>query len=195
MDKKSDFSLCSGPNLGSVSSPLPSLSPDLISLYGVMSVSERRMFRRIYRYLWDDLNRQTVEDAGQMSYLWVLSSLVSSSPLAPGLLSLLSYLYLMSEKGQNAVKSAVVYDYGALCGLGAQTLSKALNRLKLQGYLKRSTRDHKRPYVQEAQHSRHPIWITLTDDGVKIIEDIERNYRRMIMTNSLNQITGNKKAR
>lgn len=172
-------------------SPSPSLSsPELperlLSLYLVQSNDNRRLFMRVFRWLWSYLNDRRVN---VVSSFWAVDLLRVRSSFPLSHLVLLSYLYQVSSKGANVVKSDDIYNSPILPGFTTGAKSAIITILKNSGYLVRSWSDPSAPYLSRS-HASHSIFIKMTGKGVKFIEDLNREVNNIMMRQSLADITG-----
>jgi DNA-binding MarR family transcriptional regulator len=169
------------------SSPsLPELPERLLSLFLVQSNDNRRLFMRVFRWLWSYLNNRRVNLG---SSYWAVNLVRLRSSLPPSELAYLSYLYQVSNKGVNIVRSDDLYNSGILPGLTDLSKSGVTNRLKRKGFISRHTSDPSAPYLSRS-YDRHPIFIKLTGKGIKFIEDLNRDVNNIMMRQSLADLTG-----
>ena len=173
---------------------LPLLSSSLNSLYNSLDGFNKGVFIRVYNYLWGVVNDYSVKRAGVVSHYWLLFMILRSSPLSSPSLALLSYLYLMTNKGNRLIHSNIVYNSGVLYGYGWRSVQRVLYNMKRAGYITRHTKDPGRPYSQSAQHNKQPVFIKMTNKGIKTIQDMEKDMNRILMNTSFNDLTGMKKA-
>lgn len=176
----------------SLSSPLPSLPSDLNSLYLSLPDDMQRLFIRVFRYLWGVVNGWRY---GFVPLFWAVDLLRLRFSLTSSELTVLTYIYYASHKGKRFIHSDLVYNGTILQDLIYKSKQGVLNDLKHKGYISRSTRDPGQPYSQRAQHNKQPVYISLTPAGIKLIEKCERDLYNIIMNTSLDDLTGNKKAR
>ena len=182
---------------GLPSSSLPSLSNQLNGLYQVLDDDMKRLFIKMYRYLWGVVNSYSVKSCGVVSYHWLINRVAASSSLAPSSLVLLSYLYMMTNKGTKLIHSNIVINSGVLPGALPITVQRVTWDLKHAGFITRHTKDPGQPYSQRAQHNKQPVFIRLTPAGLRVIEDMTRQINKILLNTSLNDLTGvsNKKPR
>ena len=171
-------------------SSVPSLSSHLNSLYLSLNDDMRRLFIRIYKYLWGVVNSYSVRSCGVVSYHWLLSRVAASSSLAPSSLVLLSYLYMMTNKGTKLIHSNIVHNSGVLPGALPITVQRVTWDLKHSGYITRHTKDPGQPYSHRAQHNKQPVYIRLTPAGLRVIEDMTKEINKLLLNTSLNDLTG-----
>lgn len=173
-----------------LSNSLPSLSPQLNSLYQVLNDDMKRLFVRMYKYLWGVVNGYSVRSCGVVSYYWLLSRVAASSGLGPSELAVLSYLYMMTNKGTKLIHSNIVHNSGVLPGALSITVQRVTWDLKHAGYITRHTKDPGQPYNQRAQHNKQPVYIRLTPAGLRVIEDMTKEINKLLLNTSLNDLTG-----
>ncbi|MBK5202132.1 MAG: hypothetical protein JJE45_00220 [Prolixibacteraceae bacterium] len=195
MDEQTSVTKANDLNNGLSLSSLPSLSPQLNSLYKSLNDDMRRIFIKVYGYLWSAINGYSVRSCGVVSYYWLFNRIAASSSLSPSSLVLLSYLYMMTNKGSKLIHSSIVYNSGVLPGALSITVQRVTWDLKHAGYITRHTKDPGQLYNQRAQHNRQPVYIKLSSSGVALIEGIEKDINKLLLNTSLNDLTGvNKKA-
>ena len=165
---------------------LPQLPKRLNELYQVLTNDNKRLFMRVFRWLWVYLNGKRVNLS---SSYWAINLVRASSSLPIADLSLLSYIYQVSGKGSNIVRSDAVYKADILPGYNIKTFPVILHRLKRLGYLARFTSDPSAPYLSRS-YDRHPVFIKMTAKGVKFIEDLNREVNNIMMRQSLADLTG-----
>ena len=176
-----------------LSSSVPSLPSDLKSLYLNMGDDEKRLFNRVYVSLWGVVNTYNIKRSGIASYYWLLSMVAGASSLAPSSLVVLSYLYMMSNKGSKLIHSNTLYLSGCVPGALFKTYQRITWDLKHDGYITRHTKDPGQPYNHKAQHNRQPVYIKITGKGLKIIEGMEKDVNKILLNTSFNDLTGIKK--
>jgi hypothetical protein len=176
----------------------PSLSPDLTQDYQELSIDMRRLFVKVFKFLWGEVNRRKFTDRGDLvTCYWALDLIRDRLSLTTSQLSLLSYLYQITNKGRNTVHSDRLYHSAILPHLSRSTYNVSMQVMIWQliklNYVSRSTRDLSDPYYSRSR-SRHPVFIKLTLKGVQLIEGIEKDMYKLLLNSSLNDLTGvNKK--
>jgi len=188
----------SSPSFSSVSSVpdndrLPSLSGVLQLDYQVLDDDMRRLFIKIYKYLWGVVNARSVKRCGVTSYFWLITRVSLSSGLSPSSFLLLSYLYMVTNGGKKYIHSNTVYGSCSIPGAMPGTYQRVMWDLKHAGLLSRHHKDPDQPYLQRAQHNKQPVFIALTRAGVQLIEGIEKDLYKMLLNTSLNDLTGQNK--
>jgi hypothetical protein len=182
----SDLVSSSPPSLCSV----PNLSKSLNLSYGVLNDDMKRLFNRVYVYLWGVVNARSVRALGFVPHYWLMVRLSASSSLSPSAFTVLTYLYMMSDKGRYYIHSANVVNSGVLPGALSITVGRVLWDLKHAGMITRHTKDPSRPYEQRAQHNRNTVFIHVTNKGVQFIEDTEKQFSRVLLNTSFNDLIG-----
>jgi hypothetical protein len=175
-----------------LSSPLPSLNPELNNLYLSLNDDMRTLFIKVFRFLWGVVNRK--RSAPIVSF-WCVDLLRLRAGLTSSELSAITYIYLLSHKGAKYIHSDFIYNGVILADLTPDSKISLLNVIKHKGYITRSTRDPGQPYNHRAQHNRQPVYIKLTSKAVNLIDKFERDLFNFTMNTSLDELTGNKKAR
>lgn len=175
------------------SPPSPSLSPSLLNSYNMLTDVNKKLFNKVYRYLWGVVNsRRFVDRGGVLSSFWAVDLLRDRYKLNTSELSLLSFLYQITCRGAVVVHSDQVINSGALPHLLLISKNRLLVTLKHRGYISRSTRNPATPYYSRYTF-RNPVYITLTRSGVEVVENIERDLYKILLHSSLDELTGNKK--
>jgi hypothetical protein len=125
---------------------------------------------------------------------WAFHYVITDSYKLPfGLVALLSWLYQVSGKG------ALIIDTRRFKGtrpvaMGVANHWEYMATLRKSGYITRFTRDPSAPYLLRSV-SRQPIFIKVTDQGCKLIENIERDTYNLIMRSVMREITTGKPKR
>jgi hypothetical protein len=166
---------------------LPSLSPEIQSLYNSLNNDMRALFIKVFRFQWGVVNRK--RSAPVVSF-WCVDLLRLRAGLTSSELSTMVFLYQLSHKGAKYIHSDVIYNSVIMPGLTYASKQAVLNDLKHYGYITRSTRDPGQPYSQRAQHNKQPVYIRLSSKGINLIEKIERDFYNLTMNTSLNELTG-----
>jgi hypothetical protein len=170
----------------------PVLSTDLLALYGALTDGKKRLFRKMYTYLWRYL--LPLENYSIMQNYWALHQVLTVSyPLAPCKLALLSWLYQVSAKGKLIIDSRCTRGMMPVV-MAKRNYERYYSELRKSGYITRFTRDPSAPYLLRSV-SRQPIFIKVTDQGCKLIEDIERDTYNLIMRSVMREITTGKPKR
>lgn len=169
----------------------PSLPPDLIYLYSTLPVDQKRLINKIYMYLWDQVAPASrfVSHGGVLWAFWAVEMLRIKVNLTSSELSVLSYLYQITNKGTKTVKSEIVYNGMLLPGMNSESKITLLNILKRKNFIIRLNRDPSAPYLRRAI-ARQRVFLQMTPKGVGVIKDIEKGLHKLIFNTSLNEITG-----
>lgn len=181
-----------GPVLSPDLSSLPSLSSDLLTLFGALDQNKRRIFRKLYTYLWRYL--RPLDNYSIMQDYWAFHIIVEEQYKLPfGLVALLSWLYQASARGK------LIIDSRRFGGADPIMMTIAnrweyMSALRKSGYITRFTRDPSAPYLLRSV-SRQPIFIKVTSEGCKLIENIERDTYNLIMRSVMKEITTGKPKR
>jgi hypothetical protein len=175
------------------SSSVPCLPKSLNSLYNSLDAINRGMFVKLYRYLWGVVNWKSINRGEYVSYYWLLYGQMVLVDLSPYGFALLSYIYYMTDRGTKTIHSNRIYNSGVLPGYKASSIQCILTRLVNSGYITRHTRDLSGSCLASS-HARHPVFIRVSPDGMKLIESMTKNINRLLLNTSLNDLTGvNKK--
>ena len=164
---------------------LPTLPKQLNSLYQVIPKESKRLFIRVFRWLWVYLNGKRVNI---VSSAWAVNLLRLRAGFTSSELAYLCFLYQVTNKGVNSVRSEVVYSAILVPGMVNISIVTIINTLKLRGYVVRAWSDPAYPYLSAARSS-HPIFIRMTAKGVKFIEDLNREVNNIMMRQSLADLT------
>lgn len=191
-DKNMESEPLTGVPLSSDLSSLPSLSSDLLFMFGALGADKKRIFRKLYTYLWRYL--RPLENYSILQDYWAFHYVITDIYKLPfGLVALLSWLYQMSGKG------ALIIDTRRFKGMRPVALCVAnhweyMATLRKSGYITRFTRDPSAPYLLRSV-SRQPIFIKVTSEGCKLIENIERDTYNLIMRSVMREVTTGKPKR
>ena len=182
-DNKTGVSLSSVSGL-SVSSPV--LSSDLLTLFGALDNGKRRIFRKLYTYLWRYL--RPLDNYSILQDYWAFHYVITDVYKLPfGLVALLSWLYQVSGKGVNIIDSRR-FNNTRPVAMSVRNIYEYMSALRKAGYITRFTRDPSAPYLLRSV-SRQPIFIKVTDQGCKLIENIERDTYNLIMRSVMREVT------
>jgi DNA-binding MarR family transcriptional regulator len=178
-----------------LSASLPSLPSQLRSTYTLLSVDNQRLFVRVFNWVWSYVFnlRVMMRRGGVLYYYWIVDISRVKHNLTPSELSLLAFIYHSSGCGVNIIHSDVVYNGPLLPDIVRHSKECLLSELIRRGFISRSTRNPQQPYSQKAQHSRQPVFISMTRSGVQTIEEIEKDLYKVLHNSSLNELTGIKK--
>jgi hypothetical protein len=164
--------------------PLPSLSLDLFSRYQSMSEEERKLFRVLYRAVFNHLSPvSSLASSGALSYFFVLRPLIDKFGLLPMDLCVLSKCWVLSGGGRTAFIRTNRFT------------SNERNRIvhfMSRGYTSGS---HFNPLQPYSKRSLRPIWLSLTPSGVQLYREINKAFLSGVLAFHLNDVTGsNRKA-
>jgi len=168
------------------SSAAPSLSPSLSVLYSNLSNDNRRLFIKVFKYLWGYvLNRRSQYDVVHL--FWCVERLRIKYSLTSGELSLLTYLYQLSERGKYIIKSTQLFKSSSL-HLSSRTLEPLLTKFKDQALIVRLSRDPTQPYLTRSI-ARQKIFIQFTAKGVAFVDTIEDDLRVLLINSTIDDVT------
>ena len=176
---------------------LPSLSADLNSLYHSLDSINQSIFIKVFKYLWGVvLPAHRFNGRGASLYgCWALDCVVHASGLGPSYFSLLLFIYHITGRGTKYIHSTKVYNSRVLLpGVSRRSLPVYICTLVKLGYLSRSFKDPDNPYYKISFSSR-PVFIKVTVKGLQYIAGIEKDLYKLLLNTSLDDLTGNKKAR
>ena len=188
MDGKTNPQSANNTLSGVPSSSLPLLSSHLNSLYNSLDDFNKGVFVKMYGFIWGVVNNGK---HNPITSYWAVHLVCSSLPSSH--LAVLTFLYQVSYKGVKYIHSNSIYNSPVLADMVHDSKKTLLNELKRAGYITRHTKDPGRPFVHEAQHNKQPVFIKMTNKGVKTIEDIQKDMNRILMNTSFNDLTGIKK--
>jgi hypothetical protein len=178
---------------GVSSSSLPSLPNSLNSFYNSLDSFNRGVFVKIYRYLWGVVNWKIINRGEYVASYWLLYGQMVRADLSPYGFALLSYIYYMTDRGANTIHSSKIYNSDVLPGYKTSSIQVILTRLMTAGYIKRYTRDLSGSYLSVSR-SRHPEFVKLSPEGLKLVEDMTKNINKILLNTSFNDLIGaNKK--
>jgi len=164
---------------------LPSLSPGLINSYNLLNDELKRLFNRVFRYLWGVVNAKRVT---VVSSYWAVNYFRALCSLSPSELTILSFMYQMSNKGANIMRTDQIY-ISVLPDLKRTAKMNIISLMVRRGYITRSRRNDLSVHLQ-ASHDVRPIFVKLSPAGVRLIEGIEKDIDRLLLRSSLNDLTG-----
>ena len=172
----------------------PSLSPELNGLYQSLNLDNKMIFLRVFRFIWGVVApvSRFVKYGGVLYSYYAVDFLRVRYGLTSSQLSLLSFLYHVTGKGQQITDSWRVYNAFILPELTRDAKKSVLRSLKLRGYVSRSTRNTSLPYLSRS-YSRHPVFINLTSSGVRLIETFEKDLYKILVNSSFEDLAGTKK--
>lgn len=169
--------------------PAPSLPSSLSSLYSLLDIQQKRLFNKVFMFLWDYVRKRVYGSHGVLNTYWIVEDQRIKYDLSTSELSMLSFIYHVTDGGKGIINSQVVYNGSVLPHLTLDGKIYYLYKLRIKGFIKRTTRDTSAPYLQRSISS-HPIFIQLSPAGVGVIKDIDMRVRKLIMHSSLNDIIG-----
>lgn len=180
------------PDLGSP----PSLSSELNYLYQSLDVNNRIIFIKVFKFLWGVVcpASRFLSYSGVLHSYWVVDLLRERYALTPSYLSILSYLYHVTNKNKSFVRSSVVYD-NILPHVLHTTKTWYIADLIKRSYLIRSQYKPASTFLPRS-YCRHAVFIRLSPAGVRLIESIEKDLHNILMRTSMDELTGtaNKKS-
>ena len=166
--------------------PAPPLSPALSVLYSNLSIDNQRLFIKVFRYLWGYILRcRSSYDV--LHLYWCVDALRIKYSLTNGQLSLLTYLYQITDKGKYIIKSTQLQKSSSL-HLGKQYLADLLIDFKDQGFITRLSRDPTLPYLTRSI-SRQKIFIQFTSKGVALVDNINADLKRLVINSTIDDVT------
>jgi DNA-binding MarR family transcriptional regulator len=177
---------------GSSLSSLPALPLSLNSFYNSLDAFNKGVFIKIYRYLWGVVNWKTINRCEYVSSFWLLYGQMVRADLSPYAFSLLSYIYYMTNRGTETIRSSKIYNSDAIYSYKSSSIQCILTRLTKAGYVNRYTRDLTGSHLS-CNRSRHTEFVKLSSAGLKLIEDMTKNINRILLNSSLNDLTSIKK--
>ena len=177
-------------------SPLsaPSLSPDLQVLYNGMSGDNKQMFIKVFKYLWRYVVRykRFTSSHGVLWSYWAVDLLRIRYNLTTTEFSILMYLYQVSDRGKRFVHAHTI-EYGVLLpDIIPWTKKCRLSDLAVRGLVSRSSSDPGSPYLAKS-YSYRGVFVKPSPEGLKLIEQIEKDLYNILLRSSLDDLTGNKK--
>lgn len=169
----------------------PSLSPSLSTVYSMLSQDSKQLFNRAFMFLWSYLHPKAsyLQFGGVLYYYYAIDMLRVRYDLTTSELSLLSYLYGVSDSGAKVVHSQTVYSGMLLPHLCRATKANTLALLNKRGFVVRLSRNPALPYLQRSI-SKHREYIQMTAKGVDVINNINRDLYKLLRDSSLNDIIG-----
>ena len=127
---------------------------------------------------------------GELFYsYWIVDLLRESYNLKTWELSLLSFIYHVSDRGRKYIYSNQVYSGYVATNLTRQGKQSYLTKLRSKGYIKRSHNSPDLPYFYH-QNVREKVFIKLTPVSIYLIQDIEKELRSILMRTSLDELAG-----
>lgn len=168
----------------SLSSP-PALTKQLRAAYLLLGGEQQALFKKVFIWLWRYVQGQHM--TGIVYNYWSADAFRVSHSLAPSELSLLSFLYMVSGRGVNTVRSEIVYNSLVCPGIQIQSIQAALSHIQKSGYINRTFRDPASPYLSE-NINKHKIFIRMTKPGIKLMRDFEYTINYNTMRSSLADI-------
>lgn len=173
----------------------PSLSPELNRFYSMLSGDNKRIFSRVFLWVWRYLFglRSFIERAGSLSMYWAIDMERQKLNITHSQLAVLSFIYYASGCGHQIIHSDSVYNSPVLPNNLKTSKEHILCELKLMGYVERFTRNPSAPYLSSSVN-RHPVYLKLSDKAINMIQGVEGNIYKLIIHTSLDDLTGaNKK--
>jgi len=175
--------------MNDIGSP-PPLPVSLSSLYSSLDIRSKRLFTRVFVYLWGVLVPRS-RRYGVLHLYWLVDMVRVKYGLNVADLSILTYLYQITEKGKLVINSRDLYFSSSLHH-SRRTVREQLIKLRKSGYIVRSSRDHTLPYLQRSV-SQQKVFIQLSGSGVALIHKLETDLYRLSYNTTLDDITTNNK--
>jgi hypothetical protein len=173
------------------SSP-PALSPDLLIDFNTLSDTDKKLFLKMYNYLWGCVAPagRFVGYGGVLYTFWAVDLLRSRSAVSSLDLAILTYIYHLTNKGRKFIKSKILYKGAYLFGMSEKLFIEKLSRVKAAGYLARSSYDPARKYNPGLKQKS---FISLSSQGVQLIETMEKDLYKILIDGVYNDLTGQHK--
>ena len=168
-----------------LSSSPPVLTKQLRAAYLLLDGAQQALFKRVYVMLWRYALKH-YELTGIVFNYWSAEMFRLSRSLSPLSLSVLSYMYMLSDRGKNTLKSDQVYNSGVFATT-TSVIDDILMRMQKAGYITRLYRDPINPYLK-CNVSKHKIFIRFTKPGLKLMQDFEYTINYNTMRSSLADI-------
>ena len=180
----------------SLSSPLiksPPLLRDMKELFQVLSSDNKRIFTKLFDYLWRySLSQRYFKTyTGVLYSYWLVEDYRSKAGIFPSHLAMLSFLYYISEKGKFIILPDRVFSPEVLPHLADSTRRHVLNILMTKGYIVRTNFNSNEPYLKRSRARGKPF-IRLTPKAINFLQAYEKFLRVSLHDSSWNQITGAK---
>lgn len=167
-------------------SPGISLPPSVHSLYHRMSREGKELFNKVFMLMWSKLLPHARKHGVLYSY-YALDLIRREYRLTNEDLSLLTYLYMITDRGKTVINSQhlrVIHPFN----YNWQVMCNHLVEFKNRGYIVRLSRDPSQPYLSRFI-SRQKIYIQLTGKSVNLIESMEKELYRRVVNCSLADLT------
>ena len=176
------------------SSSPPSLNTELTQLYDALPEDYKKLFIKLYKYLWDVVLPYSIyrKPGGLIYYYYALDAIRDKYSLTFGQLALLTFLYYATRSGSKYIHSDVVYLGLSGSSYALNTKRRNLVHLRHKGFILRSRRSPDHPNYYQP-NLRQPIFIKLTQAGIDLIKNIEKDLMLYLLENSFNSIIGKNK--
>lgn len=161
---------------------LPQLTKQLKASYMMLDGVQQALFKRVFVWLWRYVQAHQLN--GIVYNYWSAEAFRLSSSLSSTELSILSFLYMSSNRGVHTVRSSVLYDAVQLPGVQVGAIQTALCTIQRKGYINRTFRDPESPYLSE-NINKHKIFIRFTRPGIKLMQQFEYTINYNTMRSSL----------
>jgi DNA-binding MarR family transcriptional regulator len=172
----------SGSSLPSV----PSLSSGLLTLFGALDNNKRRIFRKLYTYLWRYL--VPLRNYSPLQDYWGMHNIVKTKyNMSFNELALLSWLYQATARGNKIIDSRLTNYYDDLV-ISPRDIVRHFTAFRRSGIIRRYWHDPSLPYLSRSV-ANVAVFIQLTDAGVKLVENIERDTYNLIMRSVMREVT------
>ena len=170
----------------------PTLPPDLVGTYLLLDDKSKRLFNKAFRRLWrqvfgyDELMRRK----GLGLTYWIIEAQRIKYNVAPGLLAALSFLYYIRSLGEPIIHTNTFKELPAF-PRSESTRRMILTKLMKAGYINRYYKHPNRPYMRGFNT---PVFLEISDKGLKFIESIEKDMFNTLLNTSYKDLTTIKKA-
>lgn len=154
-----------------------------------MGDAEQRLFKKIYRQLYNDIGG-SVQGQRVLFGQWAVNYARLNLDLTSSVFSALTFLYSASSCGVSVVHAKEFHNAGLFPGMKFVAVCGVLSRLKEQGYIVRLSRDPARKYLQAGVTNKQ--WIKLTDKAITTMREAETQVNRLLLRQSYNDLTKRK---
>jgi hypothetical protein len=170
---------------------LPDMDKQMTVLYGVLSEDNKRIFVKIYRYLWRSVFpvSRFIGFGGVLYSYWVVDLLRNKYKIKLPSLVLLTYISHLTDKGRKYVHINAVLNGFALSYDKYSTRYTAFKHILRNGFILRSKYNPDNPHYLGCRTGQ-PVFISLSSSGASLINAIEHDIHLFLMQTSLDELRG-----
>jgi hypothetical protein len=174
----------------------PSLPPSLGVIYNSLTKESKRLFNRAFMFLWSYVLNRTdfIQSGGVLHTYYIIDNLRHKTGLTTSELAMMTYLYLVTDRGNKIIHCNEVYYGIALLHINMASRRNVIYDLRKKKYLARYQRDPSAsPYLTRSKSRGDHPFIQMTPKGVDLIVTMNRDLYNIFNYTSFDDLTGKNK--